>query len=76
MSKADFALSRRALLVELPRLGHSVLSCCFLKSGSRQGTRTQTQAPYFYRFKLGNAEATIVSIAVGTPITDGAPAVG
>ena len=54
----DVMLSRRRLLQ-----GGSAALATGLRGTSAlaKGPMLGTQAPYFYRFKLGNAEATIVS---------------
>jgi glyoxylase-like metal-dependent hydrolase (beta-lactamase superfamily II) len=60
MTRTDHhSLSRRALLA-----GGSGLAAASLVGVSpltAKAPMSNTQAPYFYRFKLGNAEATIVS---------------
>jgi glyoxylase-like metal-dependent hydrolase (beta-lactamase superfamily II) len=61
MSKAGLSFSRRAVLAG----GAAASGAAVLASGfgpaSAKAPKLNTQAPYFYRFKLGDAEATIVS---------------
>src|SRR5438128_10466945 len=52
----DLTLSRRRLLQ-----GSAVVAGLATAPALAKGPVLGTQAPYFYRFKLGNAEATIVS---------------
>jgi glyoxylase-like metal-dependent hydrolase (beta-lactamase superfamily II) len=59
MSNSNFSVSRRTLLT-------GASAACALAFGpveraSAKAPMIKTQAPYFYRFKLGDAEATIVS---------------
>ena len=56
------SLSRRTLLAGGSALGAAALSGA-VPSGRAwaKAPMVNTQAPYFYRFKLGNAEATVVS---------------
>ena len=62
MSKADFALSRRALLVGASAAGaFGAFGAASLNPALARAPKLDTQAPYFYRFKLGNSEATIVT---------------
>ncbi len=58
MTKDVISLSRRRLLQ-----GGSAIMAAGLASAPAfaKGPMLGTQAPYFYRFKLGNAEATVVS---------------
>ena len=57
MTKDVISLSRRRLLqAALPGGDSRPLPALFAKA-----PMLGTQAPYFYRFKLGNAEATVVS---------------
>src|SRR5829696_8062830 len=59
MSKIDFSVSRRSLLA-----GASAAGALAIRSIDRafgKAPLLNTPAPYFYRFKLGSAEATIVS---------------
>src|SRR3954452_12379703 len=74
MSKADFALSRRALLMGASAAGaFGALGAASLDPALAKAPILNTQAPYFYRFKLGNAEATIVSdgtLPLGDPHTN------
>src|SRR4051795_13665574 len=74
MSKADFALSRRALLVGASAAGaFGAFGAASLNPALARAPMLNTQAPYFYRFKLGNAEATIVSdgtLPLGDPHTN------
>src|SRR5258705_317481 len=53
----DFALSRRHLL----QGGSALVAAGLAAPAFAKAPMLGTQAPYFYRFKLGNAEATIVS---------------
>ncbi len=55
----DMTLSRRRLLQGGAAIAGLATAPAFAK-----GPMLGTQAPYFYRFKLGNAEATIVSDGV------------
>ena len=52
----DVTLSRRRLLQ-----GGAAIAGLATAPALAKGPMLGTQAPYFYRFKLGNAEATIVS---------------
>jgi glyoxylase-like metal-dependent hydrolase (beta-lactamase superfamily II) len=74
MSKADFALSRRALLIGAPAAGAlGAFGATSWGPALAKAPMLNTQAPYFYRFKLGNAEATIVSdgtLPLGDPHTN------
>ena len=53
----DFALSRRHLL----QGGAAFAAAGLAAPAFAKAPMLGTQAPYFYRFKLGNAEATVVS---------------
>jgi hypothetical protein len=59
MSKIDFSVSRRELLAGASAAGALAISSVDRAFG--KAPMLNTQAPYFYRFKLGSAEATIVS---------------
>ena len=64
----DFALSRRHLL----QGGAAVAAAGLSVPAFAKAPMLGTQAPYFYRFKFGNAEATIVSdgpLPLGDPST-------
>ena len=64
----DFALSRRHLL----QGGTAVAAAGLSVPAFAKAPMLGTQAPYFYRFKFGNAEATIVSdgpLPLGDPST-------
>ena len=62
MSKAGFALSRRALLTGAAAAGTlGAFGAASRGPALAKAPMLNTQAPYFYRFKLGNAEGTIVS---------------
>ncbi|MGE0752941.1 MAG: MBL fold metallo-hydrolase [Variibacter sp.] len=56
-----FSLSRRQLLAGGSALGAAALTGVFAGPAQAKGPMLGTQAPYFYRFKLGDAEGTIVS---------------
>ena len=64
----DFALSRRHLL----QGGAAFAAAGLAAPAFAKAPMLGTQAPYFYRFKFGNAEATIVSdgpLPLGDPST-------
>src|SRR5215203_5061041 len=71
MSKIDFSVSRRSLLA-----GASAAAALAISSFDRafgKAPLLNTPAPYFYRFKLGSAEATIGSdgtLPLGDPHTN------
>jgi glyoxylase-like metal-dependent hydrolase (beta-lactamase superfamily II) len=55
------SLSRRQLMTGTTTLGAAAVFGSPIGNAFAKAPMTGTQAPYFYRFKLGNAEATIVS---------------
>ena len=57
----DLSLSRRQLLAGTSALGAAAVWDGHFGSALAKAPMLGTQAPYFYRFKLGDAEATIVS---------------
>ena len=59
MTKDAISLSRRRLL----QGGSAIMAAGFggLRRRFAKAPMLGTQAPYFYRFKIGNAEATVVS---------------
>jgi glyoxylase-like metal-dependent hydrolase (beta-lactamase superfamily II) len=58
----EFSLSRRHLLAGTSALGAAaVLDAHIGNPAFAKAPMSNTQAPYFYRFKLGNAEVTIAS---------------
>ena len=62
MTTADkLSLSRRQLLAGTSALGAAAALGGDIGDAFAKAPLLSTQAPYFYRFKLGNAEATIVS---------------
>src|SRR5215211_7227266 len=71
MSKIDFSVSRRDLLAGASAAGALAISSVDRAFG--KAPLLNTPAPYFYRFKLGSAEATIVSdgtLPLGDPHTN------
>ena len=61
-----FRLSRRHLLA-----GGTALAAAGLTSplpALAKAPKTNTQAPYFYRFKLGDIEATVVRLCFCDPL--------
>jgi glyoxylase-like metal-dependent hydrolase (beta-lactamase superfamily II) len=71
MSKIDFSVSRRGLLAGASAAGALAISS--LDRALGKAPLLNTPAPYFYRFKLGSAEATIVSdgtLPLGDPHTN------
>ena len=61
MNTDQFALSRRQLLAGGSALATAGLAGTTFSPALAKGPMIKTQAPYFYRFKLGDAEATIIS---------------
>jgi glyoxylase-like metal-dependent hydrolase (beta-lactamase superfamily II) len=62
MTKADFSLSRRGLLAGAAATGIAGAFGAFPSNPAlAKGPMNNTQAPYFYRFKLGSFEGTMVS---------------
>ena len=61
MTKSDFSLSRRGLLAGAAATGIAGALGGFPSPGLAKGPMQNTQAPYFYRFKIGSFEGTIVS---------------
>src|SRR6476661_10193909 len=59
MSKIDFSVSRRDLIAGASAAGALAISSFDRAFG--KAPLLNAPAPYFYRFKLGSAEATIVS---------------
>jgi len=57
MTSNTISLSRRRLL----QAGSATLAAGLSGAALAKAPMLGTQAPYFYRFKLGNAEATVVS---------------
>src|SRR3954463_11533208 len=71
MSKIDFSVSRRDLIAGASAAGALAISSFDRAFG--KAPLLNTPAPYFYRFKLGSAEATIVSdgtLPLGDPHTN------
>ena len=71
MSKIDFSVSRRDLIAGASAAGALAISSVDRAFG--KAPLLNTPAPYFYRFKLGSAEATIVSdgtLPLGDPHTN------
>src|SRR5215218_6468686 len=71
MSKIDFSVSRRDLIAGASAAGALAISSFDRAFG--KAPLLNTSAPYFYRFKLGSAEATIVSdgtLPLGDPHTN------
>ena len=56
-----FSLSRRQLLAGTSALGAVAALGSNIGDAFAKAPMLGTQAPYFYRFKIGNAEATVVS---------------
>ncbi len=56
-----FSLSRRQFIVGSSALAATALGSSLAGAAWAKAPMLNTQAPYFYRFKLGNFEATIVS---------------
>jgi glyoxylase-like metal-dependent hydrolase (beta-lactamase superfamily II) len=55
-------LSRRRLIADGSAIGASIVAGApFVRSVNAKAPITNTQAPYFYRFKIGSIEATVVS---------------
>src|SRR5829696_6361699 len=71
MSKIDFSVSRRDLLAGASAAGALAISS--VDRAFAKAPLLNAPAPYFYRFKLGSAEATIVSdgtLPLGDPHTN------
>src|SRR4051795_13521164 len=71
MSKIDFSVSRRDLIAGASAAG--ALAFGSVERAFAKAPKLNTPAPYFYRFKLGSAEATIVSdgtLPLGDPHTN------
>src|SRR5215207_3110282 len=58
---SDLSLSRRQLMAASSALGAAALAGVLPGAAWAKAPMLGTQAPYFYRFKLGNFEGTIVS---------------
>jgi hypothetical protein len=61
MSKIDFSVSRRDLIAGASAAGALAISSFDRAFG--KAPLLNTPAPYFYRFKLGSAEATMYRTA-------------
>ena len=68
MTKLDFHLSRRHLLKGASAVG-ALGACGSLNSVFAKAPMLGTQAPAFYRFKIGDFEATIATDG-GLPLGD------
>ena len=67
-SLGRIALTRRGLMTEAPALG--AVSLALPGQAIAKMPSGLSQAPYFYRFKLGGAECTVVSdgqLPLGNP---------
>src|SRR4051794_30449945 len=74
MSNSDLFLSRRQVLIGASAAGAlGSLASSLGRPAFARAPMLNVQAPYFYRFKLGDAEATIVSdgtLPLGDPHTN------